>query len=140
MLILHAAGVEGNLVLWGEDSEQRLAPDRHGVGERPYGAQARLLAEAVGLQMGDNCYASAIAWLPSQGDAPVPSSPMAGPTPGSRAKPRIRPWTLTALRLRPEQAVPLLRACHQRHVLKPGVAIGTDLAYWTHALQLAVSP
>ena len=140
MLILHAAGIEGNLVLWGENSGQCLAPpDRHVVGEHPYGAQARLLAEAIGLEMGDNCFGSAIAWLPSQGDAPVPSSPMAGPTPRSRAKPRIRPWTVTTLRLRPEQAVPLLQACHQRHVLKPGVAIGTDLAYWTHALQLAVS-
>ena len=140
MLILHAAGVEGNLVLWGEDSGQRLTPpDGHGVGEHPYGAQARFLAEATGLEMGDNYFGSAIAWLPSQGDAPVPSSPMAGPTPSSRAKPRIRPRIVTSLRLRPEQAVSLLQTCHQRRVLKPGVAIGTDLAYWTHALQLAES-
>ena len=59
--------------------------------------------------------------------------------PKSRAKPRIRPWTVTTLRLKPEQAIPLLQACHQRHVLKPGVAIGTDLAYWAHALPMAVS-
>ena len=45
MLILHAAAVEENLVLWGEDSEQHLTPpDRHVVGEHPYGAQARFLA------------------------------------------------------------------------------------------------
>ena len=140
MLIIHAASIEGNLVLWGEDSEQHLTPpDRHVVGEHPYGAQARFLAEAIGLEMSDNCYGSAIAWLPSQGDAPVPSNAMAGPTPKSRAKPRIRPWTVTALRLSPDQAGTLLRACHQRLVLKPGVAIGPDLAYWTHALRLAIS-
>ena len=46
---------------------------------------------------------------------------------------------MTTLRLGPEQAAPLLQACHGRQVLKPGVAIGTDMAYWTHALQLAVS-
>ena len=140
MLILHAASVEGNLVLWGEDSEQPITPpDRQAPGEHRYGAQARFLAEAVGLEMGNNGLGSAIAWIPSRGDAPVPSSPMVGPAPRSRAKPRIRPWTVTALRLRPDQAGTLLRACHQRHVLKPGVAIGPDLAYWTHALQLAVS-
>ena len=33
----------------------------------------------------------------------------------------------------------LLQACHGRMVLKHGVAIGTDLAFWTHAMRLAVS-
>ena len=140
MLILHAAPVQGNLVLWAEDSDSRNGPpDPRAAGEHPHCARARLLDEAMGPEKGDNGFASAIAWLPTLGDAPVPSSPIAGPTPSSRAKPRIRPWTVTTLRLRPEQAVPLLQACHQRHVLKPGVAIGTDLAYWTHALQLAQS-
>ena len=140
MLILHAAQVNGDLVLWGEDSGPHPAPPaRQTAGEHPYCAQARLLAEAAGLETGDDSFAGAIAWLPSRGDAPVPSSPMAGPMPRSRAKPRTRPWTVAALRLRPEQAVPLLQTCHQRRILKPGVAIGTDLAYWTHALQLAAS-
>ena len=138
MLILHAAQVKGDLVLWSEDSGTRLTPpDRQTAGKHPYCAQAQLLAEAAGFETDDNSFA--IAWLPSRGDAPAPSSPMAGPMPKSRAKPRIRSWTVTTLRLRPEQAVPLLKTCHQRQVLKPGVAIGTDLAYWAHALQLAVS-
>ena len=59
--------------------------------------------------------------------------------PRSRAKPRLRAWTVATLRLRAEQAFELLQACHGQKVLKHGVAIGTDLAYWTHALQLAVS-
>ena len=129
MLILHAAQVKGDLVLWSEDSGTRLTPpDRQTAGKHPYCAQAQLLAEAAGFETDDNSFA--IAWLPSRGDAPAPSSPMAGPMPKSRAKPRIRSWTVTTLRLRPEQAVPLLKTCHQRQVLKPGVAIGTDLAYW----------
>ena len=140
MLILHAAQVKGNFVLWCEDSEPCLTQsDRQAAGKHPYCAQAQLVAEAVGLETGDDSFADAIAWLPSRGDIPVPSSPMAGPMPKSRAKPRIRPWTVSTLRLRPEQAVPLLQTCHQRHGLKPGVAIGTDLAYWTHALPLAAS-
>ena len=140
MLILHAADVQGNLVLWAEDSDSHNEPPKREKAEKhPHCARAQLLAEAVGLETVDNSFASAIAWLPTLGNAPVPSSHMAGAMPGSRAKPRIRPWTVTTLRLRPEQAVPLLQTCHQRLVLKPGVAIGADLAYWTHALQLAVS-
>ena len=140
MLILHAAQVKGNFVLWSEDSEPLPGPaDRQTDGSHPYCARAQLVAEAVGLKTGDDSFASAVAWLPSRGDFPVPSSSMAGPMPKSRAKPRIRPWTVTTLRPTPEQAIPLLQACRQRHVLKPGVAIGTDLAYWAHALPLAVS-
>ena len=139
MLILHAAQIKGNFVLWSEDSEPLSGqPDRQTDGSHPYCAQAQLVAEAVGLETGGDSFASAVAWLPSRGDFPVPSSSMAGPVPKSRGKPRIRPWTVTTLRLTPEQAIPLLQACHQRHVLKPGVAIGTDLAYWAHALPLAV--
>ncbi len=140
MLILHAAQVEGNLVLWSEDSEPCLTPpDRPMDGKHPYSAQAQRIADAVGLETAGNSYASAIAWLPSRGDAPVPSSPMAGPTPRSRAKPRIRPWTVATLQLTPDQAVHLLQTWYGRQVVKPGVAIGTDLAYWTHAVQLAAS-
>ena len=130
MLILHAAAVQGNLALWAKDSGSRNGlSDRQAAGEHPDCAPARFLAEAIGLETGDSNFGSAIAWLPTLGDAPVPSSPMAGAMPRSRAKPRIRPWAVTTLRLRPEQALPLLQACHGRLVLKHGVAIGTDLAY-----------
>lgn len=140
MLILHAAHLQGNMVLWAEDSDpQGGPPEREKAGEHPHCARAQLLAEAVGLETGDSNFGSAIAWLPTLGNAPVPSSPLAGAIPRSRAKPRIRPWAVTTLRLRPEHAVPLLQACHGQLVLKHGVAIGTDLAYWTHVLQLAVS-
>ena len=140
MLILHAADVQGNLVLWAEDSDPHNGPpEPEKAGKHPHCARAQLLAEVAGQETGDSNFASAIAWLPTLGDSPVPSSPLAGPTPKSRAKPRIRPWTVATLRLRPEQAVSLLQACHGRQVLKHGVVIGTDLAYWAHALQLAVS-
>ena len=98
MLILHAAQVKGNLVLWSEDSEPLPGPaDRQTDGSHPFCAQAQLVAEAVGLETGGDSFASAIAWLPSRGDFSVPSSPMAGPMPKSRAKPRIRPWTVTTV-------------------------------------------
>ena len=140
MLVLHAAQDRGNLALWGEDSGSHLTPpDRPIAGQHPYCAQAHLISDAVGPATDDSCFAGAIAWLPSRGDAPLPSSPLAGPMPRSRAKPRLKPWTVTTFRLGPEQTGALLQRCRGRLVLKPGVAIGTDLAYWTHALELAVS-
>ena len=82
MLILHAAQIKGSLVLWAEDSAPRPdPPGHHAPGEHPCCALGPLLAEAAGLDTDDNRFASAIAWLPSRGDAPVPSSAMAGPMP-----------------------------------------------------------
>ena len=80
MLILHAAQGQGNLVLWGEDSGSRpTPPDLQIAGRHPYCARAHLISDAVGLATYDSCFAGAIAWLSSRGDAPVPSSPLEGP-------------------------------------------------------------
>ena len=38
-----------------------------------------------------------------------------------------------------EQTVRILQACHGQRVLKPGVIIGPDLAYWAPTLRLALS-
>ena len=140
MLILHAAQVKGNLILWAEDSDPPAeSADFRGPGVHPFCAQGLPLAVAAGLDTDDSCLGSAIAWLPSRNDAPVPSGPMAGPMPKSRARPRLRPWTVATLRLCPGEAVDLLRRCHGKRVLKPGVVIGADLAFWAHALRLAAS-
>ena len=135
MLILHAAHTDGRLTLWAEDSE----PHTGTPGEHPCCASEQLLAEAIGMEADKNHFASAIAWLPSSKDSPLPSSPMAGPTPKSRAKPRIRPWNVPTLPLSPEQTVRLLQTCHEQRVLKPGVIISSDLDYWAQALRLAGS-
>ena len=82
MLILHAAQVKGNLVLWSEDSEPLPGPaDRQADGSHPFCAQAQLVAEAVGLETGGDSFASAVAWLPSRGNFPVPSRPAPWPVP-----------------------------------------------------------
>ena len=149
MLIMHAAQLKGDLVLWCEDSQPpQKQPDQQQAGQEsnqnrpephPHAAQAPAVAEAASIQAERGNTASAIAWLPTQGPAPIPSSAMAGPTKGSRAKPRIKPWDVPILRLRPEQAMPLLQRCRQQQIIKPGVAIAPDLAFWSHAAALAVS-
>ena len=143
MLILHAALLDGRLVIWGEDSETQTT-DNESHDERipeqhPRCVEARRLARIIGL-VPDGCEVSrAIAWLPSRGSAPIPSSPMAGPALKSRARPRIKPWSVPSLRLDPGQAVDLLQICNGRSVLKHGVAIGADIAYWFQALLFAAS-
>ena len=111
MLILHAALLDGQLAIWGEDSESRATDnarvDGRSPGQHPRCADARRLAQTVGLAAEDCGVGPAIAWLPSRGSTPNPSSSMAGPV--SRAKMRIKPWSVPSLRLAPEQAVELLQ-------------------------------
>ena len=140
MLLLHAAQVREDFLLWAEDTEPDPgAPGQDAPGKHPSCAPAQRLAEAVGLNAEDSPFTKALAWLPTTGGTPIPSSPMAGPMPKSRTKPRIRPWSVTAISLSPDLAVPLLQACQGRRILQASVAIGPDLAYWAHALRLAVS-
>ena len=73
MLIIQAASVQRNLVLWAEDSDSRnKLPDRQKTGEHPHYARGWLLTETIDLELGDSSFASAIAWLPSQ--YPLPGS------------------------------------------------------------------
>ena len=141
MLILHAALLDGRLAIWGEDSESRATDntrvDGRSPGQHPRCADARRLAQTVGFAVEDCGVGPAIAWLPSRGNTPNPSSSMAGPV--SRAKMRIKPWSVPSLRLDPDQAVELLQRCTNRNALTHGVAIGADLAYWSRALLFAAS-
>ena len=111
--------------------------DGRSPGQHPRCADARRLAQTIGFAAEDCGVGPAIAWLPSRGSTPNPSSSMAGPV--SRAKMRIKPWSVPSLRLGPEQAVELLQKCTNRSALTHGVAIGVDLAYWSRALLFAAS-
>ena len=86
MLILHAAQVKGDLVLWSEDSGTRLMPpDRQADGKHPYCAQAQLLAEAVGLETDGTGFA--VVWLPSRATLPCRPAPWPAPCPGPEPSP-----------------------------------------------------
>ena len=143
MLILHAAQVKGSLVLWSEDSEPCLTPpdgQAAGMHLHPYCAVAQVMAEAVSLETSDSGIASAIAWLPSQGYAPCALQPYGGPPAqvAGQATHQALDRISAATRGRGKPS----RCCWRAtggSALKPGVAIGTDLAYWTHALRLALS-
>ena len=93
MIIIHAVTLSGSLTLWGEDADQPSQPDQAPDALHPRCADARRLAETVGVTPEDpaGTAAEATIWLPSRGNSPFPSGALAGPAPKSRAKPRIKP-------------------------------------------------
>ena len=141
MIIIHAAQMSGGLTLWGEDWDQASPSDEVLEGRHPRSANAKRLAEAVGIAPGDcaDTEAAATVWLPSRGKSPVPSEALAGPPPRSRAKPRIKPWRVPALRLSSGQTIELLQRCENGRVLTPGMVLSADVVYWRQVMLFAAA-
>ena len=136
MLILHASPVADSLAVWGEAQPREPKPE---LPHHPYAATPEALAEAIGVAPEHpNLGGHVVAWLPSRGNSPMPSTPMVDVKPPTRGKARIKPWLAPALRLDHTQTAALLRRCHAKNVLEPGVVIGPSLAYWRYAHQFAV--
>ena len=137
MLVLHIAQLEDRLVLWGEDSTPRL--DLPSAKQHPGCADTDTLLDAIGPLDHGTVANEATVWLPSRGNAPVPSSPLAGEAPKSRARPRIRPWRAPVIHLDADAAAVFLQRGQDRPVLKPGVALGPEVAYWYRARLFGLS-
>jgi SNF2 family DNA or RNA helicase len=147
MIILHAGAEEGRLVVWGE--MPRSAPAARRSGKKTGGVRAhpgdagaerlaKVLAEVVPEAKTDRREQEMrILWLPSAKDQPIPSNPILGPLPETKAPPVQEPWSITVLLPSREKALALLCACVGRDTLGPGVVIGSTLAFWSTALRFA---
>ncbi len=146
MLVLHAAPFEHGLVVWAESSVRAPAPPRRRV--RP-GARANPPPRATGAPIEDLIEAiatvlpslpgeggSAVAWLPTAGEAPVPSTPLVGTIDADRTV-RIEPWTIDTVTLGFDDALDLLIESVGKTLLAPGLLVGADLAYCTTVMRFA---
>jgi SNF2 family DNA or RNA helicase len=155
MIVLHAGLVEGQFLLWGEIPVEQKAPlnkkgrrkDAPGSTSSfpkplPYDAGAEKLSAALketglGLKVSKRFIEAMVAWLPTVGRQPVPSSPLIAEAPEGDAKTTLVPWTVTVFRLSTKQVVELLCTCVGKQTLAPGVIVGKDLAFWITALRFA---
>jgi hypothetical protein len=108
----------------------------------PYDAGTAALSAAlndagVGFKFAKRQMEGVTAWLPTKGGQPVASSPLIAEPPRSRAKAKLAPWSVTALRLTPQQVVEILCACVGKETLAAGVVVGADLAFWAAIMRLA---
>jgi len=155
MIVLHAAVENGQLLLWGEmppDAAVSSGKRRGRKGRAPASLPATevspfdpgidgLMAaskEAVpAISVGKSDRETRTAWLPTVSGRPVPSSSLIAESPDPGAQAELAPWSVSVLRLSPEQAVELLCAGVDKQTLAPGVVIGKPLNFWTNALRFA---
>ena len=151
MIILHASASGGRLVLWGETSPgspgkaSRKATGRIEPARPPrsrFALDGDRLAEAVAGEVSGFAPSKEqrqrwVAWLPSNEQGALPSSPLLTEQPEERGTVRIAPWEVPALALTTEQAVAVLVAGIDRTTWGPGVVVGKTLAYWATVLRFA---
>jgi len=138
LLVLHGAPSDRGLILWAETSDPPPPPPlpkRARKVELPPPLAAGAAIEALPKLPGER--GSAIAWLPSAGGKPLPSTPLLGD--GAAAKPRIAPWTVQTIVLGFDDALDLLIESVGKTLLAPGVLVGADLAFCTTAMRFAAA-
>ena len=142
MIVLHAGFFRGSLLLWAESSdEDRKAVSRkrgQGLLRAAFDAgAASLLAVSAELSIPQpkrqRATCDVAVWLPSSASGPIGST---GDTP-PESDIHLAPWTVTALALDAGQSLTLLARCAGARLIRPGLVVGADLAYWTAALKFA---
>jgi len=144
MLVLHASFHQDRLHLWGESSPnaaQSTAPPAV-PSAYPYRTAISVLRDGLvlaglSLPASEPTASESTIWLPTQGDMPLPSSPLVAEPPPSRKSTTLAPWTIPTLALTPADAVQLLTTVRARPALAPGVGVGDALRYWSEALPFA---
>jgi SNF2 family DNA or RNA helicase len=150
MIVLHAAWSNDVFFLWGErpPAGEGSAPTPSGRKRKaargklyPYCAGAGELLESL---KPSSCHPKqkpreCTIWLPTQGDAAVPSSSLIAETPKSSAPITLAPWRIAARPLTIDEAVRLLCDCMGKQTLAAGVIVGNDLAWWCQALRFGGS-
>src|SRR5271167_29210 len=153
MIVLHAALCNRRLLLWGETPKD---PTKTSVASGPRGDKpiahfpAPLVYDAGREKLREAltdtefpplsrkiALEQAVAWVPTLDGIPLASSPLISEVPVSSLQGEIAPWAVTAIPLDVEHALNLLYSCVGKHILKPGVVVGEDLAYWTVAMRFA---
>jgi len=153
MIVLNGAAFDRLLFLWGESPAGECQPPVVKRGRKSKACQSTpypfdaggdslrhsLQETSVGFNLSARKVQRLMAWLPTKGDKPVPSSPLIAEPTASRTKLRLSPWRISGYPLSTEEAAELLCLCMGEQTLVAGIVVGADLAYWSLALRFAGS-
>ncbi|WP_214413696.1 DEAD/DEAH box helicase [Sphaerisporangium fuscum] len=141
MLVVHGAWAGGWLALWAEDTS---SPGLRGARAHPFAAPAPVLAAALGEASAAAVHDELVVHLPGSARSPLPS-PESGLRTTVRA-PRVVPWRVPALLLRPTEALRLLDDLSATHASPeadrtpgssgPGTPSETAIPEWGPAASL----
>lgn len=149
MIILHAGDLDGDLLIWAEQSKddngaraQSSPRSSTAKARHPFSASADKIVDALDsaniAKLGQHAGYGHI-WLPSKDGAPLPSSGILSEAYEPNSKAKIMPWRVPTVSITTENIPNVLGIVTGRQVIKAGVVVGADLAYWAEALRLVAS-
>jgi len=141
VIILHVSICDGIPWLWGEQDrgsqDKVLRPCRYDPGLKGLRSALKQIVPGIGMQ---KRYVSMVTvWLPSRGDAPIPSSPLIGPSPDRRRKVTIRPSVVLARKLSMEELLELVSMAESDVHTHAGILLGTSFLWCSRLLALALN-
>jgi len=138
VIALHAGFQTGQLLVWAEVARTE-EPSRRVPVAHPFAAAEQRLEELlreIGIRPSrENLRATQI-WLPSTRKDPIPSSALIAEIPAA-GNARLTRWTVSTAALDSPAALDFLCLCAGKDLIRPGVLVGPDLAWWTAAMRLA---
>lgn len=144
MIVLQLSLHDGGFYLWGEAAPHETKPRRKKTSRGApkvsvYDAGEKFLVaawDAIGLAESNSAKTQALlAWLPSAGGGPHPSSPLIAEPPDAASS--LAAWQVTTRSLGPDAVYELLSACLDRDTPAPGVLAGRTLEYWAQLLRFS---
>ncbi len=142
MIILHISLFNGSAVLWGETAGNKPVEDAGpSVPVFPYDPGIKGLKHAVKLldlniKILKSNTQNLVAWIPSRGKNPLPSSPMIGEARDRRRKVAIAPFLITARELDFEELLKITDLVGAMKVHR-GVSFGPSLFFAAQAVEIA---
>ncbi len=144
MIILHLSIRDGGFWLWGEqdcaakdDATKDNTPlsYRYDAGIKGLRAALKLLAADIRILKSNTSMQTL--WLPSRGDAAIPSSPLIGSPPDLRRKIAIRPHDVLTRKLSVAELLELVNIANSETEARAGILFGTSFLWCNSLVSIA---
>ena len=146
MIALHISFIDGAPLLWGERGGQDTPGDddtREPGPEYPYDPGEKGLRDALKIiapgVKGQKSADRKMVWLPSRGNAPLPSSPVIGTVPDQRQKLAIQPYATSVRKLALEELLEIASLAGEEHAAGNGVLFGHSVRWCGQMVKIMVN-
>jgi len=141
VIILHLSMCDGSFWLWGEQDcaakDKALPSSRYDAGIKGLRAALKLLAPDIRILKSNT--AMQTLWLPSRGDAAIPSSPLIGSPPDLRRKVAIKPHIVLARKLSVAELLELVNIANSETEIRAGILFGSSFLWCDRLVFIALN-
>jgi len=141
VIILHISMRDGGPWIWGEQdcaTKDKMLPSyRYDAGIKGLRAALKLLVPDIRILKSNTSMQTL--WLPSRGDATIPSSPLIGSSPDLRRKLALRPHAVLTRKLSVAELLELVNIANSEADRRAGILFGASFLWCGRLLSIALN-